>query len=126
MVRELTRFLLVLLIGAVVFMQLPNLLPFVFVSSFSVALFASSVLASAFTLTRSYLPEIIKSPKTLEATLGALSFAIYSLLLEILGFALPGFYVHGKLAFICALIYIFITWVLSSLIIRFLDLFFEW
>jgi uncharacterized membrane protein YvlD (DUF360 family) len=124
--REITRFLLILLIGAVVLMQLPHLLPLVFVSSFSVALFASSILASAFTLTRSYLPEIIKSPETLEAKLGALSFAIYSLLFALLSSALPGFYVYGNLAFICALIYIIITWALSSLIIRFLDLFFEW
>jgi hypothetical protein len=63
---------------------------------------------------------------------GKARFLYLHTLFNLIGVILPGFYIEGyhryliNLALLCAFIYLFITWVLSSLIIRFLDLFFEW
>ncbi|MDR2244852.1 MAG: hypothetical protein LBE15_05545 [Burkholderiales bacterium] len=133
MIREAVRFLLMWLIGAALLMQLPHLLPSAAVPSFSRVLFVSAILAAAFTLIRPFflnywgLETLRDAGQGMLAGLIALLYSILALSLLIIFFDFdPNISNVKRVAIVCAFLYVAVTWVLSSLIIRLLDKFFEW
>ncbi len=109
--------LLVWLINAIALLGVAYLLPSIQVSSFTTALIAALLLGLVNTLVRPVLV-ILTLPVTL-LTLGLFILVINALLFWFVGSILRGFVVQDfATAFIGALLYSIISWLLSSLLLK--------
>ncbi|MBX9849263.1 MAG: phage holin family protein [Rhodocyclaceae bacterium] len=109
--------LLVWLINAIALLGVAYLMPSIQVSSFTTALIAALLLGLVNTLVRPVLV-ILTLPVTL-LTLGLFILVINALLFWFVGSILRGFVVQDFMtAFIGALLYSIISWLLSSLLLK--------